>query len=99
MCNHHHHHHRRTHARRLGNLYYCYKPQFFWFELAILLRRLALALAISVVPLHTPWRASLIFVVLLFSLCLQFVLQARLPPISHLTTPLWCRHRIFHHHP
>lgn len=66
---------RQSHERRvkywLGNLYYCYRPSMYWFELVILVRRLALAVLISVVPASSPVRAAAIVVVLWVALVVQ----------------------------
>ena len=56
----------------LGNLYYCYKPQFFWYEMVMIFRRLTLAVLISFISENNSWRVSAIFCILLLSLFIQY---------------------------
>src|SRR5690348_1027682 len=55
----------------MGNLYYCYKPRFFWFEMVVILRRLLLAAIISSLPGTTEYKAAALVAVLVVSLTLQ----------------------------
>jgi hypothetical protein len=70
---------RHSHERRvkywLGNLYYCYRPSMYWFELVMLTRRLVLAILISVTPQSTPFRAAAIVFVLWVALVVQHVVR------------------------
>lgn len=70
---------RHSHERRvkywLGNLYYCYRPSMYWFELAMLTRRLLLAILISVTPQSTPFRAAAIILVLWVALVVQHLVR------------------------
>lgn len=54
------------------NLYYCYTDDNFWFEMVILLRRLMLAIALSLLSFHSSLRITLIAIILLVSLMIQF---------------------------
>ncbi len=62
----------------LGHLYYCYRPGAWWlwlYEMAIIIRRLALAILISVVPRDSPYRTTGIVVALLVAFVVQRWLQ------------------------
>lgn len=52
-----------------------YRPEFYWFEMVLILRRLALAALISLVPVGSPFQASGVFFVLVASLACQYYLQ------------------------
>lgn len=54
------------------NLYYCYTDDNFWFEMVVLLRRLILAIALSLLSFHSSVRITLIAIILLVSLMIQF---------------------------
>jgi len=59
----------------LGNLYYCYKPKYHWFELVILVRRLLLAVLISVLPSDSIFLPSLVLIALSLALLVQLWLR------------------------
>ncbi len=59
----------------LGNLYYSYRPQYFWYEMFIILRRLVLAILISVVSERSSLRATFIMATLLLALSVQYIAQ------------------------
>jgi len=67
----------------LGNLYYCYKGRYFWFEMVILVRRLLLAILISVLPSENILLPSLILVTLSLALLLQVWLNPFTAPIDN----------------
>jgi hypothetical protein len=59
-------------ARRLGFLFGCYHPAAFWWEYVILIRRLVLSLAVTLVPFtQQPLTAVIVMVVLVASVALQ----------------------------
>eukprot|EP01087_Luapelamoeba_hula_P021209 TRINITY_DN7375_c0_g1_i1.p1 TRINITY_DN7375_c0_g1~~TRINITY_DN7375_c0_g1_i1.p1 ORF type:complete len:169 (-),score=24.16 TRINITY_DN7375_c0_g1_i1:502-1008(-) len=57
---------------KIGFFFVCYKPEYFWFELAIIARRLVLAVFISVIPHTSLARPTLIVVCFLAALALQY---------------------------
>eukprot|EP00698_Gefionella_okellyi_P023553 TRINITY_DN8082_c0_g4_i1.p1 TRINITY_DN8082_c0_g4~~TRINITY_DN8082_c0_g4_i1.p1 ORF type:complete len:630 (-),score=118.58 TRINITY_DN8082_c0_g4_i1:8-1897(-) len=62
--------------RRLGFIYGCYRPTVFYWEAVLLLRRMVLALTLTVMPFTAP-EISVVFImfVLLFSIAAQHSLQ------------------------
>jgi len=62
----------------LSNLYYCYKGRLFWFEMVILVRRLILAVLISVLSSDSLLQPSLI----MFTLCLALLVQVWTKPFT-----------------
>ena len=65
----------------LGNLYYCYKRKYYWFEMVILVRRLLLAVLISSY-LPTPSSLSLALLVQLWVRPFALKVDNRLESIS-----------------
>ena len=59
----------------LGNLYYCYKRKYYWFEMVILVRRLLLAVLISVLPSDSIFLPSLVLIALSLALLVQLWLR------------------------
>jgi len=62
----------------LGNLYYCYKRKFFWFEMLILVRRLLLATLISVLPAD----GILLPILVLTAFCVSLLVHLWLHPFT-----------------
>ena len=53
----------------------CYKPSLFWFQMIILLRRLLLAIFLSLIPTYSGYQPFGIFGILLSALAIQFYNQ------------------------
>jgi len=62
----------------LSNLYYCYKGRVYWFEMVILVRRLILAVLISVLASDSLMQPSLI----MLTLCLALLVQVWTKPFT-----------------
>ena len=67
----------------LGNLYYCYKRKYFWFEMVILVRRLVLAILISTLPSDNILLPALIVMTLFVALLLQVWINPFTAPIDN----------------
>ena len=67
----------------LGNLYYCYKRNYFWFEMVILIRRLVLAILISTLPSDNILLPALIVMTLFVALLLQVWINPFSAPIDN----------------